>query len=308
MKHFPWRGVALVLGTGFALTLFLLAQPKNVLELIQQVSGLTLLLAFTVHLGIVGTRALRLKLLSNGTLKSSSAFLLFTASQAASALLPWRLGEVALPPLAKWAVRSRLSQGAFWWLAGRFLDLWSLALAVALLSLFGVLPSSLLYPALLLLFSLAFAAAISVRRRYWHAAVRWLPTRRLLRGALRVRLLFSDLRKRPALLAQSLALSLAAWALIVTFTGLLCRGMGAELSLRQLLISVLGATLGATVPLAGVGNLGPLEAGFASALSLTGIPATQALSLGFALHFWTLALQLLLGLPAMAGLVLKART
>ncbi|MFN3413188.1 MAG: lysylphosphatidylglycerol synthase domain-containing protein [Thermoanaerobaculum sp.] len=308
MKRWVWRGLALALGTGFALALFLVAQPKTVVELVQQVSGLMLLAAFAVHLAIVGTRALRLRVLSGNALESSSALLLFTVSQAASALLPWRLGEVTLPPLAKWTVKSRLSQGAFWWLAGRFLDLWSLALAVTLLSLSGFLPFPLVYPALLLLFSLAFAAWVSVRRAYWHAAVRWLPTRRLLRGALRMRQLFSNLGKRPVLLAQSLALSLAAWGLIVTFTGLLCRGMGVELSLQQLLLSVLGATLGAAVPIAGVGNLGPVEAGFASALSLTGVPATQALSLGFALHFWTLAFQLLLGFPAMAGLVLKARS
>lgn len=298
----------MAVGTGFALALFLVAQPGSVWKLLTQVSGLTLLAAFAVHLAIVSIRSLRLKVLSSGTLGTSSALLLFAASQAASALLPWRLGEIALPPLAKWTVQSRLSQGAFWWLAGRFLDLWSLALAVALLSLLGLLPFPLLYPACLVMFSLALAAWISVRRRCWHAVVRRLPTRRLRWGALRMRRLFSDVRQRPALVVTGLALSLAAWALIVTFTGVLCRGMGAELSLQQLLLSVLGATLGATVPIAGLGNLGPLEAGFASALSLTGVPATQALSLGFALHFWTLAFQVILGFPAAAGLILRART
>lgn len=308
MRHLAWRAVALALGTGFALVLFLLAQPKAVWELVKQVSGLAVFAALALHLAILGTRALRLKVLSNGVLGISSAFLLFTASQAASAFLPWRLGEMALPPLAKWTVKSKLSQGAFWWLAGRFLDLWSLALAVAVLSLFGLLPRSLLFPALFVLFPLAFAAWVSAARQTWHAVVRWLPGLRLQRGVLRMRRLLSDLRRKPAQVVQSLALSLAAWALIVAFTGLLCRGMGAGLSLQQILLSVLGATLGAAVPIAGLGNLGPLEAGFASALSLTGVPTPQALSLAFALHFWTLAFQVLLGFPAVAGLVLRAKS
>lgn len=307
MRRIAWRGLALVLGTGLALVLFLFAQPQTVWELFKQVSGLTLFAAFAVHLAIAGTRAFRLKLLSSGALGTSSALYLFAASQAFSALLPWRLGEMSLPTLARWTVKSRLSQGAFWWLAGRFLDLWSLALAVALASLLGFVPFPLLYPATLLLLSLAVAAWVSGRRRIWHAVVRRLPSQRLQRGALRMRKLFSDLRQRPALVVQSFALSLASWILIVTFTGLLCRGMGAQLSLQQLLLSVLGATLGAAVPIAGPGNLGPLEAGFASALSLTGVPATQALALGFALHFWTLAFHVLLGFPAVAGLVLKAK-
>ncbi len=307
MKVAASRWLLLLAGTVFAWLLFLEAQPKTVLHLVTRDSGLTLFLAFVVHLAIVGTRALRLFLLSSGALAARSAFLLFTASQAASALLPWRLGEMVLPPLAKWTVKSKLSQGAFWWLAGRFLDLWSLAWAVAALSLLGLLPSPLLYPAFLVLSFLALSAWVSVRRRIWHAAIRWLPSRRLLRGAVRVRRLLAGLYQQPARVVGSVALSLAAWALIVAFTSVLCHGMGAQLSLRQVFVSVLGASLGAAVPIAGLGNLGPLEAGFASALSLTGVPAAQALSLGFALHFWTLAFQLLLGLPAIAGLFFTAR-
>ncbi len=307
MRRFRWKALLLVLGTALAVALFLVAQPKAVLELFTGISGPTLVLAFVLHLAIVGTRAWRLKLLSARTLGVASAFFLFTASQAVSSLLPWRLGEMVLPPLARWTMRSKLSQGAFWWLAGRFFDLWSLAVAVAVLALLGLVPLALVFPAFFLLLFLAFAAWASAHRQTWRVVVRWLPTRRLVRGALRMRRLLVDLGHRPAVVAASFALSLLAWALIVSFTAVLCRGMGASLSLGQVLLSVLGATLGAAIPIAGLGNLGPLEAGFASALTLTGVPTAQALSLGFALHFWTLAFQLILGFPAMAGLVLKVK-
>lgn len=308
MRRAIWRGLALASGSALALALFWIARPGSVFELVSALPTATVVAAFALHLGIVAVRGWRLKVLSEGRLPGGSAFLLFATSQAASALLPWRLGEMALPPLARWALRARLSHGAFWWLAGRFFDLYSLALAVSLLASGGLLPSALLVPALLLLLLLTTGALVSPQRRLWHRGTQLLPSRRWVRGALRVRRLLAELSRNPRALAGSLVLSLFSWGLIVAFTASLCQAMHRGLTERQVLLAVLGATLGAAVPLASVGNLGPLEAGFASALTVTGVPAAQALALGFALHFWTLAFQLVLGIPALLLLATSAKT
>lgn len=307
MRQAFWRALALVLGSALAVVLLWVAQPGAVLQLMAGLPLGTIAGAGVLHLGIVVTRAWRLRMLSGGRLSRRAAFLLFASSQAASALLPWRMGEMALPPLARWAIRTRISQGAFWWLAGRFFDLYSLAVAVAALALFRLLPLTLLAPASVLLVVLTGAALASTRRRVWYWGVRLLPSRRWAKGALRVRRLLAELKAKPTSLASSLALSLLSWGLIVGFTGVLCQAMRGLLTWRQVLLAVLGATLGAAVPMAGLGNLGPLEAGFASALSVTGVPTAEALALGFALHFWTLAFQLLLGIPSAALLATRVK-
>lgn len=308
MRRGVWRAVALVCGTTLALALLWVAQPESVFRLIAGLPLPTVAAAFGLHLAILALRGWRLKALSQGRLSGTWAFLLFTASQAASAILPGKLGEMALPPLARWALRARITHGAFWWAAGRFFDLFSLALAVSVLTLGGLIPIGLLGPGLLLLSTLTTGALLASRRRTWHWTARFLPSRRWVRGALRVRRLLVELRRDPRALVGVLVLSLLSWASIVAFTGLLCLAMRGDLTWRQILLGVLGATLGAAVPLATFGNLGPLQAGFASALSLTGVPPAEALALGFAVHFWTLAFALALGIPSLAILTARAKT
>jgi uncharacterized membrane protein YbhN (UPF0104 family) len=108
------------------------------------------------------------------------------------------------------------------------------------------------------------------------------------------------------MLLAALGASLGSWGLVMAFTAVLSQGMGIPLKIPSLVLAVFGAALGALVPVAGIGNLGPLDAGFAAALSTTGMPSSQALALAFALHLWTLCLQLLYGFLAMSWLALSS--
>ncbi|MCX7894713.1 MAG: flippase-like domain-containing protein [Thermoanaerobaculum sp.] len=301
-------GVFLALGTGLAMLLILKAQPAMIVELFRRPSGPILTLAALCHVAILVTRAYRLFLLAGSTLSFFHAILLHTAAQTVAAVLPWRLGELALPPLARWTLRTQLSRAAFWWLAGRFFDLWSLGVVAALLALGGWLPRGLLGPAAALVVVLSLAASLSARRRPWKWLARLAPSRRWVKGLLRVRRLLAQLRRRPAQLLAVGTVSCLMWAAIVAFSTVVIAGMEVGLTWRQIFIGVLGATVGAALPLAGPGNLGPLEAGFAGALALAGVPPGQALAVGFALHLWTLTFHLAVGSPCLYLLLSGTRS
>jgi uncharacterized membrane protein YbhN (UPF0104 family) len=201
-------------------------------------------------------------------------------------------------------LRVSLVKGALWWLAGRLLDLWSLAALALAFALLGLLPKGLTLPAALLLL---FASALGF-------AASWRPLWRLLwryggktrKALLCFRLAVRRWQRRKPMLLAALGASLASWGLVMAFTAVLSQGMGIPLKIPSLVLAVFGAALGALVPVAGIGNFGPLDAGFAAALSTTGMPSSQALALAFALHLWTLCLQLLYGFLAMSWLALSS--
>lgn len=302
MSSRSYRGVLVATGTLIAALLLLHARPAAILGYLKATETSALLVAFGLHGALLTCRSWRLRLLSRGELPLLPSVLLFSTVQAASALLPWRLGELLLPPLAKAARNSRLAKGAFWWLGGRFFDLWSLAALAALAAALRLLPAVVLPPAFLLLTFLTLLWCTAPVRLPWRWLGRLAPSRRWVRGLWRFRYALTSFQKEKGFQRISFALSLGGWLLVAAYTGVLASGMGTELSPRQVLLAVVGAALGAAIPLAGLGNLGPLEAGFASALSLGGIPMQEALALGFALHFWTLLFQLLLGAAAFFAL------
>lgn len=289
-------------GTLIAALLLLHARPAAILSYLKATGKIALVIAFGLHGALLALRSWRLRLLSRGELSFFPAMLLFSTVQAASALLPWRLGELLLPPLAKAALNSRLAESAFWWLGGRFFDLWSLAALTALASILRLIPTMALPPAFFLLAFLTLVWYTAPARLPWRWLSRLAPSQRWVRGFSRFHYALTNFQKERGLQVASLALSLGGWLLVAAYTDILASGMGISLSNRQVFLAVVGAALGAAIPLAGVGNLGPLEAGFASALSLGGIPMQKALALGFALHFWTLLFQLLLGAVAIFAL------
>ena len=300
MKRWGWRTLALCAGTLLAAWLLRKATFAAVADLLARTAPFPLFVACCIHGVLVGLRALRLQLLSRGLLSFRRALALFSTAQLGAALLPWRLGELLLPPLARWAGQARLAHGAFWWLAGRFLDLWSLAASVTLLAAAQQLPPWLLLPAGALLLALTVVWYLSPRRRFWRFLARWAPSPGLARGVFRVRHALLAFRRSPGPQLAAVAVSVLGWGAVVGFTATLARGMEAGLAFQQVLLAVLGAAVGAGVPLASMGNLGPLEAGFAGALATTGVAPEAALALGFALHLWTLAFQLAYGLVGVA--------
>jgi len=298
-----WRVLALLAGTLLALALLHHATFAAVRDLLARTESLALLGACAIHAAVLGLRALRLKLLSHGQLTFGKSLAIFSLAQAGAALLPWRFGELLFPPLARWVGRTRLAHGAFWWLVAKFLDLWTLALAVLLLAAAGRLPLLLLVPAGVLLGSLSAFWFLARRRQGWRLLARTLPSPAFARGVFRVRHALVAFQEQKLAQASAVGISLLCWLGVVAFTGVLTQGMGVVLSLDQLLLGVLGAAVGAALPFAGLGNLGPLEAGFATALNAGGIATKTALALGFALHLWTLALHFAFGLLGLALLL-----
>ena len=65
--------------------------------------------------------------------------------------------------------------------------------------------------------------------------------------------------------------------------------MGLEWPPDSILLGMIGAALGASLPLNAVGTFGTQEAGWAAALATVGVPAKAALAAGFASHSWSVA-------------------
>jgi len=101
----------------------------------------------------------------------------------------------------------------------------------------------------------------------------------------------------------SVALSLLVWGAIWAVTLALLRGMGLPWPPGSVLLGVVGAALGSSLPVNSVGNFGTQEAGWAAALAGVGVPAQQALAAGFACHLWVLVLLVPLGLAGAAYLI-----
>jgi uncharacterized membrane protein YbhN (UPF0104 family) len=99
------------------------------------------------------------------------------------------------------------------------------------------------------------------------------------------------------------ALSLLVWGAIWAVTLALLRGMGLTWPPGPVLLGVVGAALGSSLPVNSVGNFGTQEAGWAAALAGVGVPAQQALAAGFACHLWVLVLLVPLGLAGAAYLI-----
>lgn len=295
MRAVRWPLAGFLGGTLLAAYLLAAAQPSSVWSLLRRTNPAAAAGAAGLHALLLALRSARLRFLSRGRLSFGGAFSLFAAAQGLAAVVPWRLGELSLPALARWRGRVSLAQGTFWWLAGRLLDLWALALCVAVAAAVGVMPRGLALPALFLLLALAFLWVAAAFRSSWRLLQALAPRGRLRRALSRLRVILLAFRRERQALPVAASLSLAAWGAIAAFTAVLAQGMGLPLRLSQLLPALLGAAIGGALPLAGVGNLGTLDAGFAAALAATGVPGQQALALAFALHFWTLALQLAFG-------------
>ncbi len=306
MRAVRWPLAGFLAGTLLVAYLLVAAQPSTVWSLLRRTSPAAAAGAAGLHAVLLAVRSARLRLLSRGRLSFGAAFSLFSAAQGLAAVVPWRLGELSLPALARWRGRASFAQGSFWWLAGRLLDLWALALWVAVAATVGMVPKVLVLPAFFLFVALAFLWVAAAFRAGWRLLQALAPRGRLRRGLSRLRVILLAFQRQRHALPVAASLSLAAWGAIAAFTAVLAQGMGLPLRLSQLLSALLGAAIGGALPFASVGNLGTLDAGFAAALAATGVPGQQALALAFALHFWTLALQLAFGVPC-AWLLVRGR-
>lgn len=105
-----------------------------------------------------------------------------------------------------------------------------------------------------------------------------------------------SVRRLPArVLWQATALTLVQWAVNFALIWVLLEAMGIEVSLAQSILGGMGSVLGGLLPLAGVGNFGPLEAGWSLGFAAVGVPTDVAVASAFGFSVISFAYSLVIG-------------
>jgi hypothetical protein len=295
------------LGAAVAVVLFVAAEPGSVLALASRARVPHLLAALLLTVALVVIRGLRLSLLAGRQLPPLRGAAVAAAAQVAAGVLPLRLGELALIPLLRAAGFPGAVRGLSILVFVRVFDLTALLVwAVAATALVGGSPAAALAGLAILAVASPLAAALGLRwlrrsARGWRRRPGW--RRRVLMQLLRVRRELVLVARSPLRAGGCAALSLLLWPAIFGVTVALLRGMGLDWPPGPVFLGVVGASLGAMLPVNSVGNFGTQEAGWAAALSVVGVPARQALASGFACHLWALLLLVPVGAAGVAYLI-----
>lgn len=305
----PWLLAAV--GAALAAALLAVAEPGRIADLVRRTSWDAVLLAFGLQAAVMVTRGVRLALLAGGRLAPARASAVVAVSQVATALLPWRLGELALLPLLRAAGLPGNLRALSLLLAQRALDLaavlaWSVVAAAAL----GGSPvaAALALAALLAAGWVAVRVGEGVLRRRaagWRRAGGW--RRRSLRQVLETRRELRTAARSPWRLGGAAACSLLAWGGLWALMVTLLRGMGLPWPAGAVLLGVLGAALGSSLPINAVGSFGSMEAGWTAAMAPFALPTAEVVAAGFATHLWSVLFALLLALVAVPFLSLRRR-
>jgi len=292
----PWLLAAV--GAALAVALLAVAEPARIAELLRRTSWDAVLLAIGLQAAVTATRGVRLALLAGGRLSPVRASAVVAVSQVATALLPWRVGELALLPLLRAAGLPGKVRALSLLLAQRALDLaavlaWSVVAAAAL----GGSPVAAGF-ALAALLAAGWAGVRLGERVLRRRAARWRRAggwrRRSLRQVLETRRELRTAARSPWRLGGAAACSLLAWAGLWT----LLRGMGLPWPAGAVLLGVLGAALGSSLPINAVGSFGSMEAGWTAAMAPFGLPTAEVVASGFATHLWSVLFALLLAAAA----------
>lgn len=266
-----------------------------------------------MHVAIYVVRSQRFRvLLPRASRPSSPAmFAIGAAHNLAAYVLPAKTGEVTLVMYLKALGGVPAAEGLAALFVSRLLDLATLfaalALAVVHLSTIGAaLPLRWLGLAALLALGAAVLFALSARSDVLVRAAAWIGKRAgLARGGLGLKLLARAedlalaLRRAPAGRALWVAAlqSLAMWALIFLFYGILARGfgLGGELDLARAGFGSSLAVLTNLLPINSFAGFGTQEGGWVLGFGLLGVPRDLALSTGLSVHLAQLASTVLLG-------------
>jgi len=299
-------GVAVAAGLAFA------ARPAAIAELLGRSHPRGIALAFAGAAAVFACRGARLALVAGGRLPLARGVAVMGVGAAASALLPLRTGDLALIPLLQAARVPGTIRGVSLLVSLRLLDLagllcWVVAAAALLGGHYGwaVLP-------LAAVPGLALVAAWLALRRVRRIAPRWRRAggvrRHALRQVIQVRRELREAARSPVRAAGALLLSAAIWGGIWVYTVALLRAMGIPWSASTVLLGVIGAAVGAALPVNALGNFGTLEAGWSAALAAVGVPAGEALAAGFATHLWSVLFAASLGALSAAYLLAARRS
>jgi uncharacterized membrane protein YbhN (UPF0104 family) len=288
-----------VIGLALAVGLIGMARPAAIIQLVRQSRPGGIALAFCWAVMVLILRGARLALLVGGGLSVGRAVGVMGVVSMAVAALPLRAGDLALIPLLRASGVRGTIRGVSFLVSVRVLDVvgllcWVLVAAALLGRRYGW--AALMLAAVPLA---AAAAAVVSTRLLRRVAGRWRrqggPRRRVLGQLLHVRRDLRQAIRSPLRAGGALVLSIGIWGGIWLLTVALTHAMGLTWSGATVLLGVVGATVGAAVPLNAVGSFGTLEAGWTAALSSLGIPAAEALAAGFATHLWSLVFSATLG-------------
>lgn len=283
--------LAALAGAGLLGATLWAAKPAQVLELARRTSVEGLALGFAWATAVLLLRALRLGLLSGGRLGVGRAAAVIAASQLPVIVLPMRLGELAFfPALRAAGVRGGV-RGLGFLVLTRALDVSGLVVWALAVGLWMRVPGL----ATVAVLAAAAAVALYVALRVTRAARRLLLRarhggawrRRLILQGLTVRHELTRVARSPWRAAVVVMCSLGTWAGIWQLTVALVHGMGLTWPQSAILLGLIGAAMGASIPLNAVGSFGTQEAGWAAALATLGVPTPAALAAGFASHSWS---------------------
>ncbi len=299
--------ILILLGVALAGGLLYRSRPAAIAELLQRTDGRGVAVAFALMVAVLVLRATRLVVLLGGRIGLAAATGVTGVAQLASAVAPLRLGELAFVPLLRRAGVPGTLRALSFLALGRLLDLGAILLWAVVAALgAGRSPADAL---LVLACATAVGAAglAAVQRLLLRVAHPWRRAgglrRRILAQALRIRAEIGLLRRQPMRGVLAAALSFAAWGGVWALTTVLVHAMGLTWTANAVLTGVVGASLGASLPVNAAGNFGTLEAGWTAALAAAGVPAAEALPAGFATHLWGLVFNVALGTASVLLLV-----
>jgi len=273
----------------------MVAGPSEVLRLLRESDARGILLAGATAGLVTALRGLRLTLLlPPGSLGPARAIPVAAAAQAAAALMPARLGELALPWLLKRECGWRPARGMGTLVAARGLDLVGLgawAAAGAVWS-WGADQPAVLGAALLLLLlpPLLLPMALRLGERLAQAFLAPRPGwgRRWAERIAQLGASVEGIRERPARLLAALAATLLQWGLIWLYTWQLVRAIGYPWPLPEVAAGSALGSMANLLPFNLIANLGTLEAGWTAAFVALGRPLGEAAASGLACHLWAL--------------------
>lgn len=285
-------GLAMTLGIGAVLMGY--ADPHRVYATIRGVDPLWLGAGLVLYAALQTLRAARYKLLA----PAASARVLLGVHSVHALLLrimPMRTGELGFAWLMRRSGAAGFAQSLVGILVVRILDLASVVcIFAAALALAGTTLRAGSAPSTGLAFAVGAVAAFAplyihrvlvLAHRFVRAILDALRLRRFPRVERGERALASALdevgRLPGRVLWQVTGLTLVQWGITFALFWVLLVAMGIRVSIPQAILGGTGSVLGGLLPLAGVGNFGPLEAGWSLGFAAVGVATEDAVASAF---------------------------
>lgn len=259
---------------------------RQVMHLISASDGKSVLAGALVTVVTINLRAMRIGYCVDGRLRSPLVFMAYLYN-ALSALLPARLGDVALPFLLRQQARTPLGSGFGLLILLRVLDLLTLvalgALAVVV-SECSTNRSICLLASLILVGSCAALLACVVGAPALLRFVQRHDASRSKLWRIAVQLVSPMAQIGRARLVKLMLMSFAIWLSLFASFAMLARSIMTDVALSQVGAAGAAASLAFAIPFSAIANVGSFEAAWVWVMSTFGHPASVALAAALLAH------------------------